>query len=238
MTPGEALALLDLRPGASPAALKAAFNAAAKAARPDFDGGDAERFRLVIEAYRLLEETGTRLAPAPRRAASTIPEFEISIDEAFAGVSRTVQVKGAKPMGVRLPPGMRSGDIVHRPGSGGGQGFRIKIVSEPNRAVLGCDLWITLPVDPHILEDGGRIEAETPYGKRNVWAPRGLPAEAMLRVKDCGLPPREGYPQGHAYLKLVPDAALTGSLARALLDRFAATWTPAERPAYRNGGIR
>ena len=66
-----ALALLGLLEGADGEALKAAFRQAVKAARPDQAGGDAERFRQVIEAYRLLQ-TAERARPAS--VDCTLPE--------------------------------------------------------------------------------------------------------------------------------------------------------------------
>jgi DnaJ-class molecular chaperone len=53
-TEQEARALLQLAPGDPPATWRAAFQREAKAAHPD-QGGDSERMRLVIEAYRFLK---------------------------------------------------------------------------------------------------------------------------------------------------------------------------------------
>ncbi|MBA4809232.1 MAG: J domain-containing protein, partial [Brevundimonas sp.] len=54
----EALSTLGLHGATDAASLKAAFRAAVKAARPDQAGGDAERFRRVIAAYRLIQAHG------------------------------------------------------------------------------------------------------------------------------------------------------------------------------------
>jgi curved DNA-binding protein len=224
LTPCEALHLLGLDVSATSLEVKAAFRAAVKAARPDRDGGDPERFRRVIEAYKVLQAQGPRASE--RRPAE--PELEISIDEAFQGVARTVTLEGVGAIGVRLPAGMRTGDLVMLPTIGReALGRRIRIVSEPGRAVVGDDLWLTLPTDPRLIEDGGRLQVETPYGPRFVWTPRGLPGSAMLKVRDCGLPAREGHPQGHAFVKLTPDPARAEGQARTLLHRFATVWAPA-----------
>ena len=53
-TEQEARAILQLAPGDPPATWRAAFQREAKAAHPD-QGGDSERMRLVIEAYRFLK---------------------------------------------------------------------------------------------------------------------------------------------------------------------------------------
>jgi curved DNA-binding protein len=235
LSPAHALAILRVSEDATPQAIKAAFRTEVKAARPDREGGDAERFRLVIEAYRLLQAQNLTRAPRPERPKPE-PELEISIDEAFEGVARMAEIKGAGRVGVRLPAGMRTGDLVSLPIQGRAKPLerRIRIVSEPGRAVVGDDLWLTVPVDPFIIEDGGRVEVDTPYGARTVWAPRGLPKGAMVRVKDCGLPAHDGHRQGHAFLKLSPDPALAEGGARDLLDRFASAWTP-DAPVAQHG---
>jgi len=55
-TEQEARAILQLAPGDPPATWRAAFQREAKAAHPD-QGGDSERMRLVIEAYKFLKTT-------------------------------------------------------------------------------------------------------------------------------------------------------------------------------------
>jgi curved DNA-binding protein len=237
MTPDEALALLGLSPGASAEVCKAAFRHCVKAARPDGQGGDAERFRRVIEAYRLLERAGA--GPAAAEPETEIAsEVEITIEEACLGGARIVPVRGDKAFYWRIEPGLRDGDLVRQPSPFGELAFRIRIASEPDRKVMAGDLWITLGVDPWLLDDGGRLEVSTPFGPRSVWVPRGLPEEAMLRLKDCGLPARAGYPQGHGLLKLVPDRALAGSGLRAVFDRLSSAVAPTVRASLRAGLLR
>jgi curved DNA-binding protein len=67
---GEALDLLGLPPAADGETLRRAFNAAVKAAHPDRPGGDHERLRLVIEAYRLLQTRPPASNPPPVRPAA------------------------------------------------------------------------------------------------------------------------------------------------------------------------
>jgi curved DNA-binding protein len=237
MTPDEALAVLGLPPGASAEVRKTVFRTCVKAARPDCPGGDAEQFRRVIEAYRCLEQADARPA-ATRPEAAVTPEVEITIEEACLGGARALSVLGDKAFYWRIEPGLRDGDLVREPSPFGELAFRIRIAAEPDRKVMGSDLWITRGVDPWLLEDGGRFEAATPFGPRSVWVPRGLPGDAMLRLKDCGLPARGGYLQGHALLKLVPDPALAGSGLRAVFNRLSSAVAPKARAALRAGVLR
>jgi curved DNA-binding protein len=66
---GEALDLLGLPPAADGETLRRAFNVAVKAAHPDRPGGDHERLRLVIEAYRLLQLRPPVPNPSPAPAS-------------------------------------------------------------------------------------------------------------------------------------------------------------------------
>jgi curved DNA-binding protein len=192
---------------------------------PDTSSTDAERIREAIEAWQA-QQTDAPPPPMPvRRPVPPAIELEITIAEAFAGVRRPWKPRGEDSVSLALPAGLRDAEQVEIPGAERTLTARIRIAPEPDRAVIGDDLWLTLAVDPHLLEDGGRVEVETPSGRRNVWVPRALPQDARLRIKGCGLPARDDAPAGHVYVKLVPDPSLAGSAARALLDRFAATWT-------------
>jgi curved DNA-binding protein len=216
MTPDEALTVLGLDAGASAEVRKAVFRNRVKAARPDHPGGDAERFRRVIEANRVLEQAGARpaAAAAAQTASPIAPEVEITIEEACLGGARVLPIAGDKAFYWRIEPGLRDGDLVRESSPFGELTFTIRIAEEPDRKVMAGDLWITLGVDPWLLEDGGRIEVSTPFGPRNVLVPRSLPQEAMLRLKDCGLPKRGGYPQGHALVAPTARAALRAGMLR------------------------
>ena len=50
-----ARAVLGIPPGADADAIARAFRAAAKRAHPDIAGGEADRFRGLVEAYRQLQ---------------------------------------------------------------------------------------------------------------------------------------------------------------------------------------
>jgi len=178
----------------------------------------------------------TLRAKSPSESAAE-PELEISIDEAFEGVARDCEIAGLGRIGVRLPAGLRDGDLVELAAGRGGReplSVRVRIAAEPNRAIVGNDLRLTVAVDPRLIEDGGRVSVETPYGARTIWAPPALPASALHRIRDCGLPARGERSQGHAFVRFEPDPGLSGRIARALLDRFATAWTP-DAPLRRVG---
>src|SRR5215467_7634727 len=60
----QARVILKLAADAPPSTWRAAFQREAKAAHPD-RGGDSERMRLVIEAYRFLKTADLSMPPPP-----------------------------------------------------------------------------------------------------------------------------------------------------------------------------
>lgn len=239
LTPRDACALLGLDAPLGGAELARAFRAAAKASRPDQPGGDAERFRRVIEAYRLLQAEAARPVPVPAPPRSRAqprprprpdPEAVLAIAprEALAGLARTVRLPNGRRLGLRLPAGLRTGETVRLKGQGPGGAdllLTLRIEGEAGLAVIGDDLWMTWPVDPRLLEHGGRTEIDTPAGPRTVWIPRALPRPARLRLKGQGLPAREGRAQGHLFITLEPRAERAGDALRDRLARFQQAWT-------------
>ena len=238
MTPKDARALLGLTGPVGGDALKSAFRTAAKAARPDQGGGDPEKFRRIIEAYRLLQALETARAPlsaARAYAAPTSqpapepvrPTLEITPTEAMLGLVRHVEVAQGRALGLRLPAGLRSGETVRLAGQAEGGGdllLTVAIGSEGGMRVIGDDLWLDWPVEAPVLTMGGRIRAATPTGEHSVTVPRSLPAPYRLRLKDKGLPAREGKAPGHLFLTLKAVTVAKTDPAGDRLDRFKRAW--------------
>ena len=238
MTSKDACALLGLKGPVGGDALKAAFRKAAKAARPD-QGGDEDKFRRVIEAYRLLQALETARAPlsgirpsqpaakpAPKPEPQR-PTLEITPTEAMLGLVRQVEVARGRALGLRLPAGLRSGETVRLAGQAEGGGdllLTVAIRAEGGLRVIGDDLWLDWPVESPVLTMGGRIRVATPTGEQSVTVPRALPAPYRLRLKDKGLPAREGKAPGHLFLTLKAVAMAKTDPAGDRLDRFKRVW--------------
>lgn len=99
------LILLGAPAGADDAAVRRAFLAAVKAARPD-QGGDPERYREVIAAYR-------RLSPAPQTADLDIRlELKISAELARTGGHKLVSLPDGRRLRVKIPAGVAEGRVL------------------------------------------------------------------------------------------------------------------------------
>ena len=223
----EAYALLGLTGPADNDALRAAFRTAIKAARPDTPGGGEARFRKVIAAWRLIQQETAPLAlAAPARSAPALPVVGLSPDAALNGGMVEVRL-GRRKLRIRVPAGLRSGEHLRLKAAGeaGADLYLPVLVRGDGRlSAVGDDLYMTCPVPPRLLEDGGRLEIETHAGPRSAWLVAGC-QPLRLRLRNLGLPARGARPQGHLFvtLELSEDAP---SAAEDLLIRFTRVWTP------------
>ncbi|MBD3833879.1 DnaJ C-terminal domain-containing protein [Brevundimonas bullata] len=215
--------------------LTAAFRAAVKAARPDAPGGDAETFRRVIAAYRLLQAQ-TLALPAPAGHARPkpftpppppAPLLVLTPMQAISG-GCVRMVVGARTLLVHAPPGVRTGDKIRLKGGGpNGADALLPVLIRPadGLSVLGGDLFMTWAVPQRMMDDGGRIEIMTHAGLRSSWLVPDMVEPVRLRLKGLGLPARGNRPAGDLFVKLEASADLP-SAAEDLLLRFTRVWTP------------
>jgi curved DNA-binding protein len=213
MTRDDARQLLGLNAGASLADAAAAFRAAAKTAHPDRQGGDAERFRLILAAHRLLQATPNLpalVAPPPEPCVEIDPLTALRGGEATAADGRRL----------RIPAGARHGERL----SVAGGSLAVRIGASDEMQVRGSDVWVTAPVASYLLEEGGRTSVETPLGPKVLWISRKIAERRLVRLEGQGLPARGSYPQGSLFIRLAPDEGAAESIARTQLRRFAAAW--------------
>lgn len=235
LTLENARSLLGLTGPVGAEGLTAAFRAAVKAARPDAPGGDAETFRRVIAAYRLLQAQ-TLALPAPAGHARPkpftpppppAPLLVLTPMQAISG-GCVRMVIGVRTLLVHAPPGVRTGDKIRLKGGGpNGADALLPVLIRPadGLSVLGGDLFMTWAVPQRMMDDGGRIEIMTHAGLRSSWLVPDMVEPVRLRLKGLGLPARGQRPAGDLFVKLEASADLP-SAAEDLLLRFTRVWTP------------
>lgn len=224
----EAHALLGLTGPTAEPVLTAAFRAAVKAAHPSAPGGDADRFRRVIAAWRLVQSRDARplALAAPATPPPSPPVVAIGPMEALNGGHVAVRLAG-RTINIRLPRGLRTGEHLRLRGAGGGGAdvyLPVLVRGADGLSAVGDDLYMTCPVPPRLLEDGGRLEIDTHAGLRSAWLVAGH-QPLRLRLKGLGLPARGARPQGHLFVTLEPSEDAP-SAAEDLLVRFTRVWTP------------
>ncbi|MDZ4363551.1 DnaJ C-terminal domain-containing protein [Brevundimonas sp.] len=222
----QAYALLGLTGPADAEVVAAAFRTTIKAARPDVAGGDAERFRQTIAAWRLIQRQATPLAlSAPVQSPPAPPVVGITPAQALAGGVSQIRFAG-RDLRVRVPAGVRTGEHLRLKAAGAdGEDLYLPVVIRGADGIhaVGDDLHMRWPISHRLVEDGGRLEIETHAGVRSAWIVAEQPL--CLRLKNLGLPARGARPQGHLFVTLDPcdDAP---SAAEDLLARFTRVWTP------------
>lgn len=224
----EALAVLGVAADVDAPTLKAAFREAVKAARPDQAGGDAERFRHVIAAYRLIQahQPGRAALAPPRIRPAPAPVLALSPMQALAGGKVEVRL-GARTVRVTTPKGLRTGDHLRlRQGAADGADLYLAVLIRPEDGLsaMGDDLFMSWPVERRLMADGGRVEIETPMGTRSAWITADMAAPVRVRLKGLGLPARGSRAAGHLFVTLTPSSD-TPSAAEDLLVRFTRVWT-------------
>ena len=224
----EAFAVLGLHGPTEQEALARAFRLAVKSARPDLPGGDAERFRLVIAAYRLIQSHGARPAlAAPIQRPAALPVVGLTPLEAVHGGDTTVRL-GDRILLVHAPAGMRTGEHLRlKGGAEDGSDLYLPVLIRPadGLTVMGDDLYMSWPTPMRVLADGGRVEIQTHAGLRGAWVAPGLTAPVRLRLRGLGLPARGARAEGHLFVALKPSEDAP-SAAEDLLARFTRVWTP------------
>jgi curved DNA-binding protein len=224
ITPLEAYAILGLDPDAPPEALIGAFREAAKRCHPDRPGGDAESFRRMLEAYRLLQSRPRLPAPTDLPTSFTTPPFvpyvEVPPLVALRGGHAEAVLAGGRRQRVRIPPGVRHGETV----SAAGVLVGVRFLGDEVLQARGSDLWLTVPIPATLLGEGGRVTVETPLGTKVLWISRRVAERRLIRLQGQGLPARGDHPRGHLFLRLAPDTTEPESAARAQLKKFAAAW--------------
>ena len=213
--------LLGVKPGADAGVLTAAFREAALRTHPDRDGGDAQAFREVLEAYRLLRDAPPEpiaFIPAPA-AATRVRDLEIPPLVALNGGEAFVDTTDGRRLKLKLEPGLRGGQQVRA----GGELFTVSIRG-PGATVRGDDLWVTVDVAGEVLADGGRVTVETPVGPRTLWISRKAADRKLVRLPGEGLPATATRRRGDLFVRLAPGPDKAESAAKVLLRRFAAAW--------------
>ncbi len=223
----EAWSLLGLTGPTEGEALTAAFRIAIKAARPGAEGGDETRFRRTIAAWRLLQRQATPLAlAAPAARPPAPPVLAISPLDALNGGKVEVRI-GGRLLRVQVPAGLRTAEHLRLKGAGeDGSDLYLAVLvrGADGLSAVGDDLYMSCPVSPRLLADGGRLEVETHAGTRSAWLVAGH-QPLRLRLKGLGLPARGARPQGHLFVTLEPSEDAP-SAAEDLLIRFTRVWTP------------
>ena len=150
-------------------------------------------------------------------------DFEITLEEAYQGTTRRIQVDGSKEKIVRIPAGVRTGSRVRVAGAGpNGLDLYliVHVIDDKRFDRQGNDLHTTATIDVFTAILGGEAEVETMEGKVKLNIPAGTQPEQVFRLAGRGMPQLKDTKQkGDLYVKVkVQVPKYLSAKQRELLD--------------------
>jgi curved DNA-binding protein len=147
-------------------------------------------------------------AGSPQARAAVAPPIheataEITLDEAYHGTTRLVEVEG-KRLEITIPAGADTGTKVKLTGRGPGGGdlfVVVRYLPDPRFIRRGADLERELPLT---LEDallGAEVKVETLKGNVLLTIPRGTQPGRTFRLSGRGMPRFKAAGHGDLYVK-------------------------------------
>ena len=161
-----------------------------------------------------------------RRGDDVEVEVDLSLEEAFNGSARLVQV-GNRRLEVKVPAGVETGSKIRLSGKAGsgkdaGDLYLIaKVQPHPVFARNGADLTRELPITLSEALLGGEVEVETLRGRVLLTVPPGTQQGQTFRLSGKGMPRLKGGGTGDLYarVKVVMPGKLEGR-QRAAAEEF------------------
>lgn len=154
----------------------------------------------------------------------------VSFDEAASGGTRRVVLPNGEQIDVRIPPGLKDGQVIRLRGRGGaGRAggppgdvlIHVSVAPDPYFTRDGFDLKVDLPVSLKEAVLGGKVPVRTLSGTVSLSIPPGSNSGKVLRLKGKGIPGQGQERTGDLYVRLIvtlPDGE------DADLKRFVDQW--------------
>ncbi len=140
--------------------------------------------------------------PLPRSVAEATAE--ISLEEAFRGTTRRIEIDG-KRLEMTIPPGADNGTRIKLTGQGRGGGDVVVVVRVRPHAVFtrrGADLERELPITLQEALLGGEVPVKTLKGRVLLKIPPGTQNGRVFKLTGQGMPHLRGAGVGDAKVKV------------------------------------
>jgi DnaJ-class molecular chaperone len=139
----------------------------------------------------------------PRETARTEATAELTLEEAYRGTSRLVEIDG-KRLEVTIPPGVDTGTRIRLTGRGGaGRDLHVicRVVPHPVFTRRGADLEreLSLTLEEALL--GGEVSVGTLKGRVLLTIPAGTQSGRTFRLTGQGMPRFRGSGHGDLYVR-------------------------------------
>jgi curved DNA-binding protein len=141
-------------------------------------------------------QRGAQRPPRPRRGRDAELEVEVTLEEAFRGTTRALQI-GDRRLEAKIPPGVHTGARVRLAGQGepGRQGgpagdlyLNIRVLPHATFEREGDDLFAEVSVDIYTAALGGEVRVPTLDSAVLLKIPPQTQSGRTLRLKGKGMP--------------------------------------------------
>ena len=158
--------------------------------------GDPSDFSDFFEQFFAGRTGGAGRSQQNRKGGDYETEMEITLEEAYQGTSRIIQVENEK-LKITTKPGAYTDQLLRITGKGangnttGNRGdlfVRIKINQQPQFTRKGNDLYNTFNIDLYTAVLGGEIVVNTLSGQVKVKIAEGAQNDKTIRLKGKGMP--------------------------------------------------
>ena len=164
----------------------------------------------------------------PRPPGDTRAKLAISLETVFQGGAVRIGING-KTLDVRVPKGVREGQVIRLAGQGEGGGnllLEVEYAAHPQFEVDGRNIIHQLPVAPWEAALGATVSVPTLGGPVELKVPAKSEAGRKLRLRGRGLP---GTPDGDQIVELevlapTPQDTAQTQAYEALRDAFGSDW--------------
>ncbi|HRJ42080.1 MAG: DnaJ domain-containing protein [Caldilineaceae bacterium] len=120
----------------------------------------------------------------PQRPRQSEVEADVSLEEAFHGTTRMIQLADGQRIEVSIPAGIQSGTRVRA----GDVLLRVKVQPHARFRLDGNDLHVTVPVDLYTALLGGEVEIPTLERPVVLTIPGGSQNGKRFRLRGLGMP--------------------------------------------------
>lgn len=134
----------------------------------------------------------------------TRARFSVPLEAVYAGDTRRITING-RQLDVRVPKGIRPGQVIRLAGQGQGGGnllLEVDYAAHPQFEVDGRNILHTLVVTPWQAALGATLSVPTLGGRVELKVPAGSDAGRKLRLRGRGLPQAGGAPSGDQIVEL------------------------------------
>ncbi|QSX77394.1 DnaJ C-terminal domain-containing protein [Agrilutibacter solisilvae] len=190
-------------------------------------GGFSDFFEQLFGRGRGGGGPGAGIGGAPR--GDTRAKLAVSLESVYAGSAARISV-GNRTLDVRIPKGVRPGQVIRLAGQGtGGRGdllLEIEYAAHPQFEVDGRNVIYVLPVAPWEAALGGTVSVPTLGGPVELKIPPASESGRKLRLRGRGLP---GASPGDQIVELeilapLPHSTEQKAAYEAMRDAFAGDW--------------